>query len=123
MDTGVRAYLQRERRRFARFPCSAPPEFPWLALVGPNRWVAAIHNISVGGIAFTFSHIYPAGFHTSVELLNVVARTLMVKPSRVIHCTPRGAHRWMLGARFVEPFTEVELEALLSKVALGRPAG
>jgi hypothetical protein len=122
MDSGVQAYLQRERRRFARFPCSAAPAFPWLALVGPNRWVATICNISVEGIALTFSHIYPAGFPITVELLNVTAHRLMIKPARVVHCTPRAADRWMLDAGFVEPFAEAELKALLLQVAPGWPA-
>ncbi len=113
MDNDVLEYFERELRRCPRFSCPPPPAFPWLALLGPNRWLATVRNISAGGIGFASSHIYPAGFQTTIELLNVAAHTLVIKSSRVAHCTPRGGHIWILGASFVEPFTDQELKDLL----------
>lgn len=113
MDNGVLAHVPRERRRVARALCPSPPAFPWLALVGPNLWVATIANVSRIGIAFTFSHIYPAGFQTTIELLNLTTRIWQEKRLRVVHCTPRGVYTWMLGASFIEPFSADEVKGLL----------
>jgi hypothetical protein len=112
MDDSVWACPQRERRRLPRSRYPTPPISSWLALVGPNLWGAPILNLSAEGVAFCLSHAYPVGFDISIQLVNPTTRSALLKPSRVVHCTPHDTHGWILGARFNEPFTPDELKAL-----------
>jgi hypothetical protein len=104
-----------ERRAFLRQHTPTSLAAPWIALVGPNRWATTILNISVAGLALASPQSYPTGFEMRLEFRAQTSRTWHEKRVRVAHCTLQSEHLWIIGALFVEPFSEVEFQALLPK--------
>jgi hypothetical protein len=86
---------------------------PWIALVGPNRRAATIVSISAAGLEVASAYDYPTGSEMAIEFRDRVTRSWHTRRVCVAHCTPQTNQTLIIGALFVEPFTEAEFRALL----------
>jgi hypothetical protein len=85
-------------------------------------WVARVVNISTGGLAMHMGERFPMGTILTVALhgqeqAQVAARV------RVVYCSEQEDGTWGVGAAFLTPLSELELDRLLPPSDVTLPLG
>jgi hypothetical protein len=87
---------------------------PVTAFVGHEVWQPAIHDISPAGIGIVLSESVEPGTLVTVALLNQPANFWHMKVMRVVHATAQNNGTWLVGNRFLQVFSQEQLDALLN---------
>ena len=76
-------------------------------------WVARVVNISTGGLGMHLGEKFAAGTILTV-VIHGPGEAQVAGKVRVIHCSEQADGTWSVGAAFLAPLSEVELDRLLS---------
>lgn len=79
---------------------------------------AAIHNISLTGVALIVSDELAPGTLLNVVLTDSVGRKVMTMVACVVYMTPQGNNKWLIGCNFVRDLYDEDLSALIAPPAL-----
>jgi hypothetical protein len=83
---------------------------------GECGWPAKVRDLSAGGIGLSVGRRFEPGTVLLVELIASDEESALPVPVRVVHATPEGGDRWILGCAFRRTLDDEKLRALL-KVA------
>ena len=114
----ARRHLGSERRAWVRYRCELESYCkPITSATSSNRemgWIAAVRDISAGGIGLTLGRRYERGTVLLLEVRSPHEGCTLNLPVRVVHATAESPGRWIVGCAFARPLSEAELEALLT---------
>lgn len=102
----------RDRRAAVRHACVAGLS-QLMASVGDRAVNAPIRDISASGISVVLEQRLEPGTLVTVELLNRTRNFWHLKLLRVVHVTPQGDGRSLVGCVFLRRITEGELEGII----------
>jgi hypothetical protein len=76
-----------------------------------THWFGKIRDISVGGLALAMSRPFDVGTLLIIDLeVKGGLRSFFVD---VVHATPEGKKRWIMGCKFICPLREEDLQAVV----------
>jgi PilZ domain len=75
-------------------------------------WLGKLRDISPGGLALLLHRFFTPGSLLIVELSDKAERGACSFPVQVVHVSPEGKRRWIIGCEFIRPLSEEELQAL-----------
>ncbi len=101
-----------DRRVFVRHAIH-PPCFLWVSLY-PHPWRGAVIDLSASGLRFRAPLPFQPGWLLSLEFLDPAEERPEPKIAEVIHIEPDGADGYFVGAAFLLPLTENELQRYLT---------
>jgi hypothetical protein len=107
-----------ERRASVRYPCSEDSFGPDnscrpITAMRKESWLAAVRDLSTGGVGIVVNRRFEPGTLLSVELQDAEktsARTLLV---RVVRLTQEDKDHWLLGCAFTTKLSEADLLTLM----------
>jgi hypothetical protein len=77
-------------------------------------WLVTMHNVSHSGIGFVAERPFDAGSFLEVSLPSIRRSRLQPRLVRITHARQQaGSAEWLLGAVFLRPLSEQELQVLL----------
>ncbi|HZY85372.1 MAG TPA: PilZ domain-containing protein [Gemmataceae bacterium] len=108
-------------RVYERHPCDLPsacqPPTVWGAQ--EFKWVAAIRDVSLGGVRLHLRRRFEQGAGLAIELPGPDEETPSVVLARVVHVHGQDDGSWVLGCSFVSRLSDEELNALLGLAESG----
>lgn len=102
-----------DRRRGVRYACILEARSAGKSIPVGTGWVARITDISITGIGLHFGQKLP---DDSDLVLGIHGKDYTLEPVqvRVIRCLEQPGGSWFMGAAFVTPLEEEQLQRLLS---------
>ncbi len=103
-----------EQRRAIRYACVLEASVPRVgSRIFEPVLLAKVANISTGGIGLHCSEKIEAGSILTLKLYKRERDSLPPRQARVVHISEQFNGTWKIGAEFLEPLAEAEMQSLL----------
>jgi hypothetical protein len=112
LDKTVPAAQKRERRASVRLESNAKGHCQSLSLRRETGWEAVVRDISCSGIGLLLPRRFEVGTLLAIELAEKVEGKKHLLIARVAHATQQPEGNWLIGAAFMSPLTEDEVQLL-----------
>jgi hypothetical protein len=116
-DAPVNRGSKQERRAWVRFPTSreacCQPNMAATAEERDTGWLGRLRDISAGGLALLLRRRFEPGALLIIDLSDKLQAKERSFAVHVVHATPEGKRRWIIGCEFISPLSEEELQAFV----------
>jgi hypothetical protein len=77
-----------------------------------TRWLGRFREVSREGLSLVLRRRFEPGTALTIELSDKPRRGVRSFPVQVVHATPEGKSRWIIGCEFLRPLSDEELQTL-----------
>jgi hypothetical protein len=102
-----------ERRKAPRYACILEARVAGTMIPVGDGWVARVTDISISGVGLHFGQNLPPGAELTLQLHSKEVALPAVQ-ARVVHCTEQSNGSWIMGAAFLTPLADEDLQRLLA---------